>query len=51
MDDKAQTGIELLLLIGGAVLVALMAGVILKGIATDTGQGLQEQIEKTEEKL
>ncbi|GEM_PF-1421345 len=35
-EKKAQTSIELLLLLGGAILVAVAVGIALKSIGTNT---------------
>ena len=41
---KAQTSIEVLLLIGGALLVAIIIGIALKSIATQSSNQAIEQI-------
>ncbi len=46
VDEKAQTSIEMLILLGGVVLVALIIAVIIKGNITNAGQTIQNNIPK-----
>jgi uncharacterized protein (UPF0333 family) len=41
---KAQTSLEVLMLLGGAIIIALVVGIALKNIGTDTGNQAQNQI-------
>jgi uncharacterized protein (UPF0333 family) len=46
MDNKAQGALEYLLLIGGAVLVAVVVIALLSGLASTAGDGTEENITK-----
>jgi uncharacterized protein (UPF0333 family) len=37
MENKAQASIEIMVLIGGAIVAATVIGIYLKGLATDVG--------------
>jgi len=43
MDEKAQTSIEMLILLGGVILVALIIAIIIKGNITNAGKTLKTQ--------
>jgi len=44
---KAQTSIEVLILLGGAIIVAIIVGVALKGLASNSANQAQNQINCT----
>jgi uncharacterized protein (UPF0333 family) len=49
MEEKAQTSIEMLLLLGGVVLIALIIAGIIKTQLTGAGETIQDTIPKAGE--
>jgi uncharacterized protein (UPF0333 family) len=46
-EQKAQSSIELLLLIGGAIVLATIVGVIIKGLASAPGGEISQGVQDT----
>jgi uncharacterized protein (UPF0333 family) len=46
MDEKAQTSIEYLLIIVGAIIIATTIAIYIKTTATSTTQAIQDQIKE-----
>jgi len=46
-EKRAQTGLEYLLIIGGAVVVVAVVGFILKGAAQNAGNQVSNQVPTT----
>jgi uncharacterized protein (UPF0333 family) len=47
MDNKAQASIEVLLMVGGAIVMALTVGMVLKGMGNQAGNYFTNAAENT----
>lgn len=50
-EQKAQTSIEVLVLLGGAILVAVIVGMALKQMGSNVAETASNEIQNTAEKI